>query len=48
MAGDVSQLPGVYTTGAFLILRWIALAAKIGESETSSFPSLNFHPEQEK
>jgi len=39
---------GVCTAGAFFILRWIALAAKIGESETSSFPSPDFHPEQEK
>jgi hypothetical protein len=39
---------GLCSAGAFLILRWISRAAKIGESETSSFPSPDFHTEQEK
>ena len=29
---------GLCSTGAFLMLRWIMLGAKVGEEETYSFP----------
>jgi len=42
----VVLIGGACTTGAFLLLRWISLAAKSEESETFSFP--NFSAEHEK
>ncbi len=42
----VSLVGGACTTGAFLLLRWISLAAKNGTSETFSFP--DFSAEHEK
>ena len=34
----VIVIGGLCTGGAFFLLRWIALAAKVGEEETYSFP----------